>query len=219
MMGLSFIIAADPRQRIHSRIRVPWDSRPYFTVPDSILHFLSPPTTRSATVEAFYPASTHLLKAVFRRLIREHLIEGLSLSFVMKTTKQHLRCAGNLCLCCCENKCFSSRYNGNDSVRCLRNDVSELSPLIRLSGIPSHCSFLKAVRPEYPNSVSPFLSFRGLCLQCLFFSALCFVLLGFFQVAVITLDHRHRSLLICARPERHPDTVRADPGELPSSST
>jgi hypothetical protein len=23
------------RQRIHSRIRVPWDSRPYFTVPDS----------------------------------------------------------------------------------------------------------------------------------------------------------------------------------------
>jgi hypothetical protein len=30
--GLSFIIAADPRQRSHSRVRVPWDSRPHFTV-------------------------------------------------------------------------------------------------------------------------------------------------------------------------------------------
>jgi hypothetical protein len=30
--GLSFTIAAGPRQRSNSRIRVPWDSRPYFTV-------------------------------------------------------------------------------------------------------------------------------------------------------------------------------------------
>jgi hypothetical protein len=29
---LSFTIAADPRQRSHSRVRVPWDSRPYITV-------------------------------------------------------------------------------------------------------------------------------------------------------------------------------------------
>jgi hypothetical protein len=33
-MGLSFTIAAGPRQRIYSRVRVPWDSRPYFTVSD-----------------------------------------------------------------------------------------------------------------------------------------------------------------------------------------
>jgi hypothetical protein len=32
---LSFIIAADPRQRSHSRVRVPRDSWPRFTVPDS----------------------------------------------------------------------------------------------------------------------------------------------------------------------------------------
>jgi hypothetical protein len=57
-MGLSFTITAVPRQRIHSRVRDPWDSRPYFTVSDSRLHFLSPPTTRRATVEVFYPAST-----------------------------------------------------------------------------------------------------------------------------------------------------------------
>jgi hypothetical protein len=37
--GLSFIIAADPRQLSHSRVRVPWDSRPYFTVSDLRLLF------------------------------------------------------------------------------------------------------------------------------------------------------------------------------------
>jgi hypothetical protein len=55
---LSFTIAAGPRQRSHSRVRVPWNSRPYFTVSDSRLRFLSPPTTHRATVEVFDPAST-----------------------------------------------------------------------------------------------------------------------------------------------------------------
>jgi hypothetical protein len=55
---LSFTIAAGLLQRSHSRIRVPWDSRPYFTVSDSTLPFLLPPTTRRATVEVFDPAST-----------------------------------------------------------------------------------------------------------------------------------------------------------------
>jgi hypothetical protein len=35
--GLSFTTAVGPRQRSHSRVRVPWDSWPYFTVSDSIL--------------------------------------------------------------------------------------------------------------------------------------------------------------------------------------
>jgi hypothetical protein len=57
--GLPFKIAAGPRQRSHSRVRVrvPWDSRPYFTVSDSRLPFSSPPTTRRVTVEVFDPAS------------------------------------------------------------------------------------------------------------------------------------------------------------------
>jgi hypothetical protein len=55
---LSFTIAAGPRQRSYSRARVPWDSRPYFTVSDSSLPFSSPPTTRRATVNVFDPAST-----------------------------------------------------------------------------------------------------------------------------------------------------------------
>jgi hypothetical protein len=57
---LSFTIDAWLRQRSHSRVRVPWDSRPYFTVSDSRFRFSSPPTTRRATVEVFDPASTRV---------------------------------------------------------------------------------------------------------------------------------------------------------------
>jgi hypothetical protein len=56
--GLSFTIVAGPRQRSHSHVRVLWDSQSYFTFSDSRLPFLSPPTTRRATVEVFEPAST-----------------------------------------------------------------------------------------------------------------------------------------------------------------
>jgi hypothetical protein len=51
LTGLSFTIAADPRQRNHSRVRVQWDS-------DSRLSFLSPPVTRRAMVEVFDPTFT-----------------------------------------------------------------------------------------------------------------------------------------------------------------
>jgi hypothetical protein len=36
-MGLSLTIAAGPRKRSYSQVRVPRDSRPYFAVSDSIL--------------------------------------------------------------------------------------------------------------------------------------------------------------------------------------
>jgi hypothetical protein len=64
--GLSFIIAAGPNQRSHSRVRIPWDSRPYFTVSDSKLPYFSPPTTRRVTVEVFDPASTRECVSKFR---------------------------------------------------------------------------------------------------------------------------------------------------------
>jgi hypothetical protein len=56
--GLSFTIAAGPRQRSRSRVRVMWNSRPYFSVSDSRLFFPSPPTTRRATVGVVDPGST-----------------------------------------------------------------------------------------------------------------------------------------------------------------
>jgi hypothetical protein len=58
--GLSFVYAAGPCQRSLSRVRVPWDSRPYFTASHLSLPFSSPPTTRRVTVEVFDPASTRV---------------------------------------------------------------------------------------------------------------------------------------------------------------
>jgi hypothetical protein len=55
--SLSFTIAAGARQRSHSRVGVPWNSRPNFTVSDSRLSFSSPPTTCRAAVVVFDPAS------------------------------------------------------------------------------------------------------------------------------------------------------------------
>jgi hypothetical protein len=55
---VSFTLAAGARQRSHSRVRVPWDTRPYFTVSDMRLPFSSLPTTRKVTVEVFDTAST-----------------------------------------------------------------------------------------------------------------------------------------------------------------
>jgi hypothetical protein len=58
--SLSFVYADGPRQLSLSRIRVPWISRPYFTVSVLRLPFSSPPTTRRVTVEVFDPASTRV---------------------------------------------------------------------------------------------------------------------------------------------------------------
>jgi hypothetical protein len=60
--GLSFVCAAGPCQRSLSRVRVPWDLRPYFAVSHLRLPFSSPPTTRRVMVEVFDPASTRVFK-------------------------------------------------------------------------------------------------------------------------------------------------------------
>jgi hypothetical protein len=67
--GLSFVYTAGPCQRSISRVRVPWDLRPYFTVSHLRLPFSSPPMTRRVTVEAFDPASTLTATQLFRRYI------------------------------------------------------------------------------------------------------------------------------------------------------
>jgi hypothetical protein len=58
--GLSFVHGAGPCQSSLSWVRVPWESRPYFTVSDLRLPFSSPPTTLRVTVEVFDPASTRV---------------------------------------------------------------------------------------------------------------------------------------------------------------
>jgi hypothetical protein len=59
-VGSVFVCAAGPCQRSLSRVRVPWDSRPYFTVSHLRLPFSSPTKTRRVTVEVFDPASTRV---------------------------------------------------------------------------------------------------------------------------------------------------------------
>jgi hypothetical protein len=59
-VGSVFLCAAGPCQRCISRVWVPWDSRPYFTVSDLRPPFWSPVTTRKVTVEVFYPDSTRV---------------------------------------------------------------------------------------------------------------------------------------------------------------
>jgi hypothetical protein len=54
-------------QRSFSRVRVPWDSRPYFTVSDLRLPFSSAPTTCRVTVEVFGPASTRVSSLSYNR--------------------------------------------------------------------------------------------------------------------------------------------------------
>jgi hypothetical protein len=60
MTGLSFVCAGGPCQRSLSRVLVPWDLQPYFTVSNLRLPFSSPPTTCRVTVEVFDPASTRV---------------------------------------------------------------------------------------------------------------------------------------------------------------
>jgi hypothetical protein len=81
--GLLFTISAGPRQCSYSWLQVPRDSRPYFTVSDSRLHFSSPPTTRRATVEVFDSACT-----------RDWTKLSLSLSLMLRPTVSRPVCLG-----------------------------------------------------------------------------------------------------------------------------
>jgi hypothetical protein len=56
--GLSFTIATGSHQCSHSRVQVPWASRPYSTVSDLRLPVSLPPTTHGATLEVFSLATT-----------------------------------------------------------------------------------------------------------------------------------------------------------------
>jgi hypothetical protein len=70
--GLAFVYDADPRQRWLYRVRVPWDSWPYFTLSYLRILLTSPPATRSVTVEVFEPASTRVNPINTTHTVQEH---------------------------------------------------------------------------------------------------------------------------------------------------
>jgi hypothetical protein len=79
--SLSFVYAPDPCQGILSRFRVPWDSRPYFTLSELRLPFSSPPTTRRVTVEVFEPVSTPVYLEASQNKSQHHIAtDGRSVS-------------------------------------------------------------------------------------------------------------------------------------------
>jgi hypothetical protein len=104
--GLSFKIAAGPRQRFHSRVQIAWDLWPYFTVSDSRLPqigglysriyipsynpahwipFSLPSTTRRVAVEVFKTASKRsfdsITKVKFKVTLRNAGLPSISSSW------------------------------------------------------------------------------------------------------------------------------------------
>jgi hypothetical protein len=79
----------------------------------------------------------------------------------------------------------------------------------------SHCSLLKAIRPEKPTGVPPFLHFRGLCLWRLWSASPSFPVARFSRRLLSNCSLC--SLLKAARPEWFPDKVWASAGVPPTS--
>jgi hypothetical protein len=135
--GLSFRIAAGPRQRSHFRVRVPRDSWSHFTVSDSRLPFSLPPTIRRATMEVFDPASTResMNSRVFSLFItskepnRGHHLERLVHSVIICVLSIAPKCS-NLLL-----------SNGGPSVYCVTSrmftEALSRNGLFRFSGVMS----------------------------------------------------------------------------------
>jgi hypothetical protein len=113
----------------------------------------------------------HLLKTVFRQQSREHFVEGFSLSVVTKTTLP--LCRKRLSMYALSRECVYSCHPDNDAYSALIAAIVQqwtATPILifgLLGGIP-HCSLLKAVRDEQPNSVLPFPLFE-VCACNIFF--------------------------------------------------
>jgi hypothetical protein len=125
--GLSFTITAGTSQRSHSRVPVPWDSRPYFTVSDLRLPISSPPTTRRVTVEVFDPASTRVAGGILN-CTAFYNCHAAGIEVTMSNCSSVL-------LCCHENAFVKIRCRRNKCLpsRCLAK-MTSVSALFRPLG-------------------------------------------------------------------------------------
>jgi hypothetical protein len=81
------------------RVRVPWDSRPYFTVSDSRLLFFPPHTTHRTAVEVFDPSSTRDSSSPLSLVLRSVPSYNTSARTTQKTPSSLIR-----------NACLLARY-------------------------------------------------------------------------------------------------------------
>jgi hypothetical protein len=134
-MGLSFTIAAGPRQLSYSRVRVPRDSWPYFTVSDSTLHQPGKPDPRIYIPQGQGgPVITSGTGFPFRRLLR---LAGLRLRYLNRPpqgiTELKFRNRKHFSLqflfCCLRISCLGNLL--------LSNGCLLLAPLFRPSGVMS----------------------------------------------------------------------------------
>jgi hypothetical protein len=120
----SFVYSAGRRERSLSRVRISWDSRPYFTVSDLRLPFSSPPTTRRVTMEVFDPASTQICpyKNFWEELIVYFPLIGHE-AHRKRRTQQLIYCC--VCICCCGNVTEPLPSNERE-IHKTQNDGSDL---------------------------------------------------------------------------------------------
>jgi hypothetical protein len=106
--GLSFTVATGPRQCIHSWVRVPWDSRPYFIVSYLRFPFSLPPTIAGLRWGYSTPPSTRDCSLAFSDL--KYLLQSEELE---DTFLKVIRCSGT-----CSSSGFHSHGNVWKCTRC-----------------------------------------------------------------------------------------------------
>jgi hypothetical protein len=133
-MGLSFTIAGGPRQLIHSRVRVPWDSRPY-TVSDSRHSFLSPSTTRRPTYST--PPPHGILSILNWTLLYNHFAR----------TEYKTSAAADTCL---RNRCPAMDVSSSSTIPAFRRHVTAYKT-VTFTCVWNLITHLK--RSTYPKSM------------------------------------------------------------------
>jgi hypothetical protein len=141
-MGLSFTIAAGLPQCIHFWVRVPWDSEPYFTVSDSRLHFLSPPTTRRATVKVFDPASTReeyqFTSSLLLLPLRTDRIEN-----IVPNNSSSVACISVAAETCLQTRYLSMNVFSGNTIPAFRRHVT-------ITSLTRPCHFTPGKEPPVP---------------------------------------------------------------------
>jgi hypothetical protein len=163
---LSFTVAAGPRQRSHSGVRIPRDLLPYLTVSNSRLpqpggsgpripnpqeqggpfytlrHWLpfsSPPTTRRATVEVFKPVCTQAQLGVSHRIYKNPVRTSQETHSITTAETSRLMLFGGKVAVYCEN------HTEHINTLCGQNAETLY---VRMQSVPHRKHYVSATDPN-----------------------------------------------------------------------